>query len=123
MSRTSKNLLIAIPAILLLLAIVLPNFIKARTTLSVSACRNNLVWMEAAKKQWALEGHTVHEIPNEADLLRFLVVHNPADHQMSPSFPRCPAGGKYTIGAIAEPPQCSIGGDAHALPPVGTVQW
>ncbi len=116
MTRTSKNVLVAVPAILLVLAIVLPNFMKAHTTLSPSVCRNNLQWIEAAKKQWALAGATAYKIPKEADLLRFLVGHNPADHQPTPSFPRCPSGGTYTIGALNELPKCSIGGDAHVLP-------
>ena len=120
MSRTSKNILVAVPAILLVLVIVIPNFMKAHTALSPSVCRNNLQWIEAAKKQWALQGTKAHEIPKEADLLRYLGGHNPAGHPPAPSFPRCPGSGTYTIGALNELPKCSIGGDAHALPQVGT---
>ena len=116
MSRTSKNILVAVPAILVVLAIVIPNFMKAHTTLSPSVCRNNLQWIEAAKKQWALAGASAHKIPKEADLLRYLVIQNPAGDQPTLSFPRCPSGGTYTIGALHELPRCSIGGDAHVLP-------
>jgi hypothetical protein len=117
MSRTTKNILVAVPVILLLLAIAIPNFIKSRSVISMNACANNLRWIDGAKKEWALEGHkTTNDVPTESDLLAFLGGHTPADHRRGDFFPRCPSGGAYTIGALAEPPKCSIGGVGRTLP-------
>ena len=38
-----------------LVVVVLPNFIRARTTIATNACINNLRQINAAKQQWALE--------------------------------------------------------------------
>jgi hypothetical protein len=50
MSKTTKNLVVAIPVIILLIAIAIPNFIKPRAVISMNACANNLRQIDAAKK-------------------------------------------------------------------------
>ncbi|HUB86600.1 MAG TPA: hypothetical protein VMB22_01820 [Verrucomicrobiae bacterium] len=85
-------------------AIAIPNFEHARETAQRNACINNLRQLDAAKQQWALEnGKKGTDIPTKEDLLPYLR-----------SWPVCPAGGTYTIGAVDEPPTCSIPG--HELP-------
>jgi len=84
----------------LMMAIAIPNFIKARDTSQQNACINNLRQIEAAKEQWALEaGKPEDAVPTVNDLTPYL-----ANHRM----PQCPAGGIYTIGAVTNPPTCSI---------------
>ena len=85
----------------------------ARTTSSEinqrDACINNLRQIDAAKQQWALEkGKKAGDTPVEADLKPYLT---PGPNGV---FLKCPAGGKYTIGKVGEPPTCSIPG--HELP-------
>lgn len=90
----------------MMLAIAIPNFIQARDTAMKNACINNLRIIDAAKQQWALENDkTGAEIPTKADLERYLP---------NGRFPKCPAGGTYTIGAVSNAPTCSIPG--HKLP-------
>jgi competence protein ComGC len=110
MSKTAKNVLVAIPVIVLLLVIAIPNFIKPRGTISRNACANNLFVIQAAKKHWALEKQkTTNDVPTWEDLLPYL------DHGHMDGPPTCPSGGVYTIGKAGEPVKCSIGGVGHTL--------
>jgi hypothetical protein len=96
----------AIFVIPLLLAIAIPNFVKARDTSMQNACINNLRQIDAAKNQWALENNKPSTVtPTESDLLPYF-----KDHK----FPHCPADGTYTIGAVSNAPTCSI--PKHELP-------
>lgn len=81
-------------------AVAAPNFIKARQNAQRNACLNNLGKIDSAKRQWA-ETPRDTKTPSEADLLPFLG---------GKQFPKCPAGGAYTIGEGTEPAQCSIPG-------------
>jgi hypothetical protein len=93
---------VAVPG--MLAAIAIPNFVKARATAQQNACINNLRQIDAAKNQWALEkGKKDGDVPTKDDLLPYLR-----------RWPACPQGGTYTIGALGEPPTCSIPG--HKLP-------
>jgi predicted RNase H-like nuclease (RuvC/YqgF family) len=72
------------------------------------ACINNLSQIDAAKHEWALElNKTANDIPTAQDLLVYLP---------GGTFPVCPSGGTYTIGAVGVAPTCSIPG--HVLPVV-----
>jgi Domain of unknown function (DUF4190) len=90
----------------LLAAITIPNFVKARNTSMQNACINNMRQIYAAKQEWALENSKPGDaVPTENDLTPYL-----SNHQM----PHCPAGGVYTIGAVTNPPTCSI--PNHVMP-------
>jgi hypothetical protein len=113
MSRTTQNILVAVPVALLLLAILIPHWAKSRTTVEKSSCLANLYLIEGAKTQWAFEGHgRTNEAPVEAELLPFL---GPRGRPAT-VLPSCPAGGSYTIGRIDQAATCSVGGPAHSLP-------
>jgi competence protein ComGC len=97
----------AVVMIPLLLAIAIPNFVKARDTAMQNACLNNLRMIDGAKNEWALENNKkAGDTPTVSDLLPYL-----PNHQM----PKCPAGGTYTIGPVGSNPTCSVSG--HKLPP------
>lgn len=71
-----------------------------------NTCINNLREIDGAKQEWALE----HDMPMDAvptvkDLLPYL---------KGGVFPKCPAGGKYSINSVEKLPTCSIPG--HVLP-------
>jgi hypothetical protein len=96
----------AVVFIPMMLAIAIPNFVKARETAQMNACINNLRQIEAAKNEWAMDkGKVPGDAPAKPDLLPYL---------KTGAFPACPAGGTYTIGAVSNAPTCSV--PKHKLP-------
>jgi hypothetical protein len=94
----------------LLLAIAIPNFVKARSHSSKNACMANLKQIEGAKATWALEyQQPPTAVPTEADL----VGPNRYIHIMG----ECAQGGTYRLGAVCEKPTCSLGASnvSHSL--------
>ncbi len=84
----------------MLLAIAIPNFVKARDTAMKNACVMNLRQIEGAKEQWALENKKQPGDPIvEAEVKQLL---------RSPVV--CPAGGTYTFGPVGTLPRCSVPG-------------
>jgi competence protein ComGC len=100
------SIAMAIFLVPMMMAIAIPNFVKARETAQMNACINNLRQIDAAKQEWALENKKKGtDTPTQADVAHFL---------KNGQFPVCPKGGTYTIGPVDEPPTCSIPG--HQLP-------
>lgn len=94
-----------------LAAMVIPSYFPARKIAFANACLNNLREIQMAKDKWAEENHKLPtDIPTEKDL-------NGASE--TNGFLRsklvCPAGGKYTIGAVNENPTCSLADKGHKL--------
>jgi len=110
----SKSFLIVLAAMAaIVLAIAVPNFIRARATRSAAPCINILRQFDAAKNEWALENHKApDDMPTWKDLSPFL----PA--RWSNIVPICPDGGAYTLGRIRQLPTCSLGDTkpGHKLP-------
>ena len=91
----------AIVFIPMMLAIAIPNFVKARDTAQMNMCINNLRQIDGAKQQWALQNKkTATDVPTAADLNAFL----PAGFESLV----CPKMGTYTINALGQSPTCSI---------------
>ena len=64
-------------------------------------CASNLVQIDRAKNQWALEYHkTMQDTPTWDDLRQYY---------RGGSIPLCPEGGTYTVGSLSESPKCSLG--------------
>lgn len=100
----------AIIFIPMMMAIAIPNFVKARNQSMQNACINNLRQIQAAKNEWALENNKSQgDVPTVADLTPYLDNHK---------FPVCPTGGTYTIGAVSNAPTCTVPG--HSLNPVNS---
>lgn len=97
---TLVEIMIVILIIGMLLAIAVPNFLRARETSRSRSCLANLRRIEGAKEQAAME-------------LRMVGTAVPTQAQLEPDYlkdwPVCPSGGTYTIGAINTDPTCSIG--------------
>ena len=111
MSKKPKFLVVTLLLAALVLAIVVPNFIRARNTKASNACVNNLRIIQGAKEQWALENHkTTNDTPTLEDLRPYM------GRGVAGEIPVCPDGGIYRPGRVGEPPKCSIGGDGHVLP-------
>jgi competence protein ComGC len=86
--------------VLVLAAIMIPNFVRARTVTCKNACVANLRQIDGAKQQWALEQKKKpHEVPTSDDVAAFL---------KNRTLPTCPGGGKYTMNAISVNPSCSL---------------
>ncbi|HKW29935.1 MAG TPA: DUF4190 domain-containing protein [Verrucomicrobiae bacterium] len=86
----------------MMLAIAIPNFVKARDVSMQNACINNLRQIDGAKQQWALEnGKKADDVPTAEDLKPFF---------KNGIFPTCPAGGTYAIGVVSNAPTCSVPG-------------
>ncbi len=74
-----------------------------------NVCINNLRLIDAAKLQCAAEHNLkVTETVTTEQLLPYLAASGLRE------FPKCPAGGVYTVGPVGFKPACSIPG--HALP-------
>lgn len=94
----------------LLLAVVVsvaaPNFARQRCTARpMLSCINNLRQIDGAREQWALENQRAKgDVPTTNDLAIYI----------KGEFPKCPAGGSYTLGSGTNRPRCSI--TNHFLP-------
>jgi myosin heavy subunit len=73
---------------------------------SQNSCVNNLRQLDGAKQQWALENRKTAEDMPTVEEVRVYLRNN--------ELPVCPAGGAYTLNAVAVEPVCSIPG--HVLP-------
>jgi prepilin-type N-terminal cleavage/methylation domain-containing protein len=114
---TLVEIMIVVLIIGILLAIAVPNFIKARETSRAKSCVANLKQIDAAKEQWAMDTKAAATASSPA--LATLV----GTSAYIKNTPSCPSGGTYTVGGaggtIADSPTCSVGGTgatAHALP-------
>jgi prepilin-type N-terminal cleavage/methylation domain-containing protein len=122
MRRRSKGftlieIMIVVLIIAILLAIAIPNFLRARETSRAKSCQANLRQMETAKEQWAMDTKAkTTDTSGAADLV---------DEYMkgtADTLPECPSSGTYTLGAMTARPTCSIGDngtgtyDDHKLP-------
>jgi prepilin-type N-terminal cleavage/methylation domain-containing protein len=107
---TLVEIMIVVLIIGILLAIAVPNFIKARETSRTKSCIANLKQIDAAKEQWAMESRAAATATSPA--LTTLV----GSGAYIKNTPQCPSGGSYVMGTtIADPPTCNVGG-THVLP-------
>ena len=93
-----------VAVLMLLVAVLIPNFVKPHLNRSMNACADgNLPELEKAKLDWAKKlGKKAGDVPTMEDLLPFL---RGTEDQKRFS---CPAGGTYTLGAVGERPRCSF---------------
>lgn len=92
---------IALAWIPLMLAVAIPNFVKARETAQKNMCLKNLRRIEGAKEVWALQnGSDTNSTPTMQELTPYF---KGATNRL-----RCPAGGTYSVNRVGVPPSCSI---------------
>lgn len=100
---TLIEIMIVVLIIGILLAIAVPNFVKARETSRAKSCVSNLKQIDSAKEQWAMDtkasdgatGPTMAQIAGTGLYIK--------------ATPVCPSNGTYTNGVIGTNPTCSIG--------------
>lgn len=111
-NQSSGNLIAAsavVPAVLA--AAALPAMAKAKENSQRTACLNNLIAIQGAKQQWAMDQKKPGSaVPTWQDIQQYLGGRGAGSM-------RCPKGGDYTLGAVADLPTCSMPG--HALPKPG----
>ncbi len=109
---TLVEIMIVVLIIGILLAIAVPNFIKARESSRAQSCIANLKQVEAAKEQWCMDNKAGSTATPTA-----AVLYGATNYVKNT--PTCASGGTYTIGAMDTRPACSIGTTAtpnHVLP-------
>jgi len=102
---TLVEIMIVVLIIGILLAIAVPNFVRARDSSRTQSCIANLRQIDSAKEQWAMD--------NKKNTGDTMAMGDLAGVYMK-STPSCPAGGTYTLNAVGTNPTCSVSG--HTLP-------
>lgn len=97
---TLVEVMIVICILGLIIAVALPNLLRARREASAKLCFVNLKQIEAAKERWSFSsGAVLDEEIYMTDLVPDFIK----------SAPLCPSDGEYTPGTITDNPTCSIG--------------
>lgn len=101
---TLIEIMIVVLIIAVLLAIAIPNFLRARETSRAKSCCANLRQIETAKEQWAMDNKAAAtETPAAADLVDEYMKGTPD------TLPLCPSDGTYDIGDMSTRPSCDGG--------------
>lgn len=110
---TLIEIMIVVLIIGILLAIAVPNFIKARESARTKSCVANLKQIDSAKQQWAMEKKKIGtDTPQPDDLW--------GAGTYIREQPKCPSSGSYTIGTVDANPTCDGAGvtpNTHSLDP------
>ena len=97
---TVIELMIVVAVIGILLAIGVPAWIRARTHAQAQSCQENLVKIDGAKSQWAMEKKKGPlDLPVDADLY--------GETMYVRRSPSCPAGGTYALNVVTTHPDCT----------------
>ncbi len=109
---TLVEIMIVVLIIGILMAIAVPNFIKARENSRRNSCIANLKQIDGAKEQYAMEYRLA-----TGDATTTMALLTGATGYLK-STPACASGGTYTINAIGTKPSCSKAAspDLHVLP-------
>ena len=104
---TLVEIMIVVLIIGILMAIAVPNFVKARDSSRKNSCIANLKQTDSAKEQWAMD--------NKKDAGAAVAYTDLVGATLyMKSTPSCPSGGTYTVNAIGTNPACDKTG--HVLP-------
>jgi prepilin-type N-terminal cleavage/methylation domain-containing protein len=102
---TLIEIMIVVLIISVLLAIAIPNFMRARETSRAKSCCANLRQIETAKEQWAMDNKAANGDDVSGDLWPDYVKQEPS----------CPSGDTaYTINAVGTNAECPNNPDGAA---------
>lgn len=106
---------LGITVIVLLAAIAIPNYVRARVSMSMNTCVFNQMWIETAKRRWAAESHKSSDaVPTDAELLAHMRKVTPMwsgspvfRAQVPSQLPTCILYQRpFPIGSVSQPIQC-----------------
>jgi prepilin-type N-terminal cleavage/methylation domain-containing protein len=113
---TLIEIMIVVLIIGILLAIAVPNFVKARENSRAKSCVSNLKQIDSAKEQFAMDTRLTTGAAVATTNLYGSTAYIRSE-------PKCPSGGAYTPGNVGTAPTCGIGAngagdttDDHILP-------
>lgn len=109
---TLVEIMIVVLIIGILMAIAVPNFVKARESARANSCVATLKQIDSAKEQYAMAAKLN---TGDAVTLANLYVAGASATNYLKINPTCPSGGAYTVNVVGTNPACSIGG-LHVLP-------
>jgi prepilin-type N-terminal cleavage/methylation domain-containing protein len=105
---TLVEIMIVVLIIGILLAIAVPNFIKARESSRTKSCIANLKQIDAAKEQYMMD----NKVTTAPSTLSTYVGAN----SYIKNTPVCNSGGTYTVNDATTAPACSEAASGHVLP-------
>jgi prepilin-type N-terminal cleavage/methylation domain-containing protein len=109
---TLVEIMIVVLLIGILMAIAVPNFLRAREDSRKSTCIANLRQIDSAKDQWAMDKKKV-----EDDLVEWSDLTGPSGYLSGPATgPVCPSDGIYALNAVDTDPTCTKSALGHTLP-------
>ena len=98
---TLVEIMIVVLIIGILMAIAVPNFVKARESSRRNTCIANLKQIDSAKEQWAMD-----QRKNAGDACALTDLVGTAAYLKAN--PVCPSGGTYTVSNVGANPTCSV---------------
>jgi type II secretory pathway pseudopilin PulG len=104
---TLVEIILVVSLIVLIGAIGIPNFLRARFPAQKNACIANLRLIDSAVQQWALE--------NKQPASATVVAANVTPYLRNNAMPEEPAGGAYSVTTTDESPTCSLAVAGHTL--------
>ncbi len=103
---TLVEIMIVVLIIGILMAIAVPNFVKARDSSRKNSCIANLKQIDSAKEQWAMD--------NKKDAGAAVAMTNlVGSTNYIKATPACPSSGTYTVNNVGTNPTCSVA--THSL--------
>lgn len=119
---TLIEIMIVVLIIGILLAIAIPNFMRAREVSRAKSCIANLKQIQTAKEQWAMDFKKADSADPGTDLAVFTTDDSANEKgKYLKAVPSCPSSGSYTIGIVSVDPTCDYDGTTapHALTAAG----
>lgn len=108
---TLVEIMIVVLIIAILLAVAIPNFLRARETARARSCQGNLRIIASAKEQWAMDNKKGNaDEPGPDELVTGYI------KGTTGILPACPSDGSYTIGNMSTWPSCNIGSNGTPDP-------
>lgn len=114
---TLVEIVIVLAIISIIVAIAAPTWLRQRETSRARACQENLTKISGAVEVYAAEFRLANgsAITFPGDLVQ------PAGAPQGDGYLRsaveCPSGGTYSVAAVGDPPDCSIGAGDPQFPP------